>query len=80
MVNGDGATEYVGIRIVYRGIPAKMSIGTVKQGGAMDSAVSLNLTYILVELDGQQKLELNKVSPTFRVNGNDMLAAIKALT
>lgn len=79
MVTGDGATEYVGVRIVYRGIPAKIAIGTVKQGGAMDSAVTLNLTYIMVELGGQQKLELNKVSPTFKVNGKDMLAAIKAL-
>ena len=46
----------------------------------MDSAVTLNLTYIMVELGGKQKLELNKVSPTFKVNGKDMLAAIKALT
>ena len=80
MLDGNGVISHVGARIVYRGIPAKMAIGTFKQGGAMDSSITLNLTYIKVELDGKEKLELNKVSPAFRVNGKDMLAPIKQLT
>jgi phage tail tube protein FII len=46
----------------------------------MDSSITLNLTYFCAELNGKKVLEVNKVSPTFRVNGKDMLAPIKKLT
>lgn len=81
MINpGTGATEYVGCRLIFRGLPAKVSIGTFKQGGAMDSSITLNLTYFCAELDGKKVIEVNKISPTYRVNGKDLLAPIKKLT
>lgn len=76
----DGSTGYFGMRIVYRGRCKKISLGTVKQGGAMDSSITLELTYILVEMDGQKKIELDKINGVFKVNGTDLLAAVKKMT
>ena len=76
----DGATDYMGMRVVFRGRCKKISIGTVKQGGPMDSSVTMELTYILVEMDGKPKIELDKVNGQFKVNGVDLLAKVKSLT
>lgn len=75
-----GATQYVGMRVVVRGTCKNVTPGTVKLGGAMESSVSLELTYILIELDKKPAIELNKLSPLFKVNGVDLLAPIRKLT
>ena len=73
-------TDYMGMRVVVRGVCKKIAIGTVKQRGSMDSSITLELTYILIEMDGKKRLELNKISPTYSVNGVDLLAKVKQLT
>lgn len=79
-VKATGATDYMGMRVVVRGRCKKIAIGTVKQGGPMDSAVTLELTYILIETDGKKKVELDKVNGVFKVNDKDLLAKVKKLT
>ena len=76
----DGSTAYVGMRIVYRGRCKKISIGTVKQGGPMDSSIAIELTYILIEMNGKKKIELDKINGVFKVNGADLLKKKKKLT
>lgn len=51
--------------------------GTVKQGGAMDAAVTVEITYIMIELDGKQRIELDKINNVYKVNGVDLLAKIR---
>ena len=46
------------MRVVVRGRQKKLTGGTVKQGGAMDAAVTVEITYIMIELDGKQRIEL----------------------
>ena len=70
----------MGMRIIYRGRCKKIVIGTVKQRGPMDSSISLELTYIKVEMDGKPRVELDKLNNVFKVNGVDMLAEIKRYT
>ena len=72
--------KHMGMRIVYRGRCKKINIGTVKQRGSMDSSVTLELFYILIEMDGQSKLELDKLNGVFKVDGVDLLAEVKAQT
>lgn len=73
-------TDYMGMRVVFRGACKKMAIGTVKQRGSMDSSITLELTYVLIEMDGKKRVELNKISPNYTVNGVDVLAKVKQLT
>ena len=55
----------------------KLTSGTVKQGGAMDAAVTVEITYIMIELDGKQRIELDKINNVYKVNGVDLLAKIR---
>ena len=70
----------VGMRVVFRGRCKKISIGTVKQREQMGSMVSLELTYILIEMDGKERTCLDKINTIYRINGVDQLAKIRALT
>ena len=70
----------VGMRVVFRGRCKKIAIGTVKQREQMGSSIALELTYIMVEMGGKEKVCLDKINGIFRVNGEDQLAGIRALT
>ena len=70
----------MGMRVVFRGRCKKFAPGTVKQREAMNGAITLALTYILIELDGKEKVKLDKVNGEFRINGVDKLAKIRQLT
>ncbi len=77
--NSAGDIEYRQMRVVIRGRAAKFSPGKVKAGAAMETKVTLTLLYILIELDGKSVLELDKFNEVYKVNGVDVLAAIKEM-
>ena len=79
-VKATGAVDYIGMRVVFRGRSKKIAIGTVKQGGPMASSIALELTYILIEMDGKSKVELDKINGVFKINGVDLLAKVHKLT
>ena len=54
--------------------------GKVEKGETMEAEVTLELTYILIEVDGKQLIEVDKLNSVYKVNGVDMLAEINALT
>lgn len=64
------------MRIVMRGRPTASKLGTVKMGDLMNASVTLELTYILVEIDGETMLELDKLNSVYKVNGEDLMAEI----
>lgn len=75
-----GAIENKGMRVVARGYLKAFSPGAVKVADAMNSSIKLSLTYILIEVDGRTKLELDKFNCKFVVNGKDMMSKIRTLT
>ena len=76
-VKSTGNIDYKGMRVVVRGRQKKLAGGTVKQGGAMDSAVTVEITYIMIELDGKKRIELDKLNNVYKVNDVDLLAKIR---
>ena len=76
-VKSTGGIDYKGMRVVVRGRMKKLTSGTVKQGGAMDAAVTVEITYIMIELDGKQRIELDKINNVYKVKGVDLLAKIR---
>lgn len=74
------AARQMGMRIVYRGKPKVIKIGTVRQRGSMDSSISLELTYILIEMDGKPRIELDKTNGVWKKDGVDMLAEVRQYT
>lgn len=79
-VQSTGAVDEMGMRVVFRGRCKKLTPGTVKQGGQMESSITLELTYILIEVDGKKKVELDKLNGVFKLNGIDMLAKVRKYT
>lgn len=53
--------------------------GKVEKGEAMEATITLELTYIMIEVDGVQLLEVDKLNGIYKVNGNDMLAGVNSL-
>ncbi len=66
-----------GMRIVFRGRPGDIKPGQLKQADLMNASVTLELTYILIEMAGEKKLELDKLNEIYIVNGRDLLADIR---
>ena len=60
-------------------IVKKFKPGKLKRAEGMEATVTLELTYILVEVDGTVMLEIDKLNQKYIVNGQDMLAGISAL-
>lgn len=74
------AVSYKGFRVVVRGKCKTCAIGTVRQRGTMDSTITLEVTYILIEYDGEPMVELDKLNGVYKKSGVDLLAQIKNLT
>ncbi len=73
----NGTKGYRGIRIAVRGPLKSFKSGVLKQGGKMGSSATLEVHYILIEIDGKPKLELDKLNGVYRVNGKDIMEEMR---
>ena len=71
-----GTLSTKALRIVFRGHPTAAKPGTVKIGEMMNASITLELTYVLIELDGKVMIELDKLNSVYKVNGKDLLKDI----
>lgn len=74
-----GGYAFKGLRIVEQGRVKKIKPGKLKRAEGMEATVTMELTYILIEVDGTVMLEIDKLNQKYIVNGKDMLAGIAAL-
>lgn len=74
-----GGYAFKGLRIVEQGRVKKFKPGKLKRAEGMEATITMELTYILVEVDGTVMLEIDKLNQKYIVNGQDMLAGISAL-
>ena len=77
-VKSTGAIDYKSMRVVERGRLRSFTPGKLELGKQMDASVTLELLYILVEIDGVTKLEYDKLNSVFVVNGKDLLEKVRA--
>ena len=74
-----GGYAYKGLRVVEMGRVKKFKPGKIEKGEGMEAAVTLELTYLMVENDGKTLMEVDKLNGVYKVNGVDMLAGISEL-
>lgn len=74
-----GGYAFKNVRIVEMGRVKKFNPGKLEKGEAMEASVTLELTYIMVEVDGAQLLEIDKLNGIYKVNGKDMLAEVRSM-
>lgn len=72
-----GTLSTEAMRVVFRGHPTSVDLGTVKIGQLMNASIKLEDTYLLIEMGGVTMLELDKLNSIYKVNGKDLLAEIK---
>lgn len=71
-----GTISTSAMRFVFRGHPTTAKFGTVKIGDLMNASITLELTYLLAEIDGVTMLELDKLNSVYKVAGKDLLKDI----
>lgn len=69
--------DYRGFRVAVRGKLKSFKPGKLKQGGRMDASITMELFYILIEIDGEAKLELDKLNDVYRVAGKDIMEEMR---
>lgn len=74
-----GNTTFRPMRVIVAGKATKLALGTAKRAGAMDSSVTLSVTYLLIEVDEEKLLELDKLNHKYVVMGYDQLAKVKEM-
>lgn len=72
-----GGYAFKSLRIVQMGRVKKFNPGKLEKGEAMEASVKLELTYMLIEVDGKTLLEIDKLNAVYVVNGEDMLAGVR---
>lgn len=78
-MRGDGSLKQVGARMVVRGGLKGAAFGKFKIGEAAESSVKVEVYYLLLEIDGKKKLELDKLNSVFVVDGKDILEKVRSL-
>jgi P2 family phage contractile tail tube protein len=64
-------------RIVIKGKNKAITGGKLKQGEGTGSSIKVEITYIMIEVNNVKKFELDKLNFVYKVNGVDLLAAIR---
>lgn len=77
--SGASGYDYKGLRVVLGGRSKKFNPGNVQRGKSMGAEVTIEVTKYLVEVDGQTVIDIDKLNERYIVNGEDLLAPIKAL-
>ena len=65
------------MRVVIRGKQKKFDPGKVKQGEQMDATVTVEVIYLMIEIDGKNKIEIDKLNFVYKVNGKDILEKVR---
>ena len=74
-----GGYAFKGLRIVERGRVKEFKPGKLVRAEGMEATVILEVTYLLLEVDGVTMLEIDKLNPKYVDNNKDMLAGIAEL-
>lgn len=66
-------TDFMPSRVVIKGKKKGFTMGSAKQGSAMKPSVKVEILYILIEVNGKKKFELDKLNVVYKVNDKDLL-------
>lgn len=63
--------------VVMRGSMSSFKPGNFEKAAPMDTALKFELDYLHIMINGESQFELDKLNGTFKVKGQDMMAAIR---
>lgn len=74
-----GAAEVVGKKVIFKGIPKKLGIGSLEANKAEEASIAIETTYMKYVIGNDVMFEIDKLNDVFIVDGTDYSAAIRAL-
>lgn len=74
-----GGYVFKGLRVVERGRVKKFKPGKIEKGEGMEATVTLELTYLYIEVADEPMLEIDKLNGVYKRAGVDMLAGVRSL-
>jgi P2 family phage contractile tail tube protein len=75
--SGAGATVVNAIKCVIRGRVKSVELGKAEVGNTTDSAVTVETTYLKIEMDGEVIREIDKYAAIDSVEGNDRMTQVR---
>lgn len=72
-----GALTYQPIRVVEKGRFLSLKLGGMENGKPMDGSITFEVLYQLIEINGEQLIEFDKLNGIFKQNGQDVMADIR---
>ena len=66
-----------GLKIVIKYLPHTVSLGTEESGASTDTSVELEVTYLKIEIEGRELVEIDKLNYKHVVDGVDLLANVR---
>ncbi len=73
---GEGRLVPKPVKLVVKGLPKKLGLGKLETGKAMETATELEVYYLKLTIDGEDRLEIDKLNYKFVVNDTDYLEAV----
>ena len=74
-----GGYAFKGLRVVEMGRVKKFNPGKIEKAESMEATITIELTYLLVEVDGIKLIEIDKLNGVYIANDTDMLAEVRTL-
>lgn len=75
----NGGYAFKPLRVVENGRVKNFNPGKVKKAESMEASVTIELTYLLIEVDGITLVEIDKLNGVYTVNDKDMLAEVREM-
>lgn len=74
-----GEAEVVGKKLIFRGLPKKLGLGSVEPNKAEESSSAFELVYMKYVIGNDAVIEIDKLNDVFKVDGVDYSAAIRSV-
>ena len=72
-----GVSKFCGFRYVVGGRCVGVKPGTMQPGGQMGSSATVEETYVLIEIDGEKVVEIDKLNNICKIDGIDLLEEVR---
>lgn len=74
-----GVSDFVSFRYLIKGRSKTLNPGNLKPGDVMGSKISIEVTYLLIEINEEKMIEIDKLNSVFRIDGVDLLEKVRKM-
>lgn len=73
----EGQYQTIPLKVVCKAVPKNTGLGSLQVGSSQESSTEMEVNYIKVWVDGEEKIEIDKYNFICKIGGNDYLQAVR---